>query len=79
MGDVGDAWERDGVLTSLEAYGKDGMEPGAGESHAWYVKDWHCFAQLESEGGTAEDLYTVPDCFMGKSTLLSLSSSYGSL
>jgi hypothetical protein len=44
----------------------DAWERGDGEGKGWYIKDWHLFAGIESEGGRADGVYAVPECLRGE-------------
>lgn len=56
LGEVLDLWQ-------LEGAGEPGAGGGGGEG--LYVKDWHLLAEIERLGGSAGEVYTVPECLRG--------------
>jgi hypothetical protein len=46
----------------------DAWESGEGEG--LYVKDWHLFAEIEKDGGSAREVYDVPECLRGEGVVM---------
>jgi hypothetical protein len=61
LGDVLDQWERSG-FGKEKSVGGQHERTGAG----LYVKDWHLLHELESAGGSASEVYDVPECLRGE-------------